>query len=87
MIGFIFIIAGLLIGALARLLRPGRQPIGLLGTLLLGVSGSVVGGVVANLVGSGDIFELNVFGFVLAVIVALVLLGIAEPRTRAPQRR
>ncbi len=42
MIGFI--IAGLIIGALARMLLPGRQNIGLIWTLLLGVLGSIVGG-------------------------------------------
>lgn len=76
MIGFI--IAGLVIGLLARLLLPGRQRIGLLWTLVLGVLGSVVGGVVANAIGSGDIWELNVFGFVVAVIAAVVLLAVAE---------
>ena len=45
MIGFL--IAGLIIGALARLIMPGRQRIGLLWTLLLGVAGSVIGGVIA----------------------------------------
>jgi uncharacterized membrane protein YeaQ/YmgE (transglycosylase-associated protein family) len=78
MIGFI--VAGLIIGALARLIRPGRQSIGILGTLLLGVVGSVIGGTVANLIGSGDIMELNVFGFILAVVVSVVLLGIVEGR-------
>ena len=76
MIGFI--VAGLIIGLLARLLLPGRQRIGLLWTLALGVLGSVVGGVVANAIGSGDIMELNVFGFVVAVIAAVSLLAIAE---------
>lgn len=76
MIGFI--VAGLIIGALARLFRPGRQRIGPLGTLLLGVVGSVIGGTVANLLGTGDIFELNVLGFIVAVIAAVLLLGIVE---------
>jgi uncharacterized membrane protein YeaQ/YmgE (transglycosylase-associated protein family) len=76
MIGFI--IAGLVIGLLARLILPGRQRIGLLWTLVLGVLGSVVGGVVANLIGSGDVMELNVFGFVVAVLAAVGLLSIAE---------
>jgi uncharacterized membrane protein YeaQ/YmgE (transglycosylase-associated protein family) len=76
MIGFI--VAGLVIGLLARLLLPGRQRIGLLWTLGLGVAGSVIGGVVANAIGSGDIMELNVFGFVVAVIAAVALLAVAE---------
>jgi len=76
MIGFI--IAGLIIGLLARLVLPGRQRIGLLWTIVLGILGSVVGGVIANLLGSGDIMELNVIGFVVAVFAAVVLLAAAE---------
>ncbi len=78
MIGFL--IAGLIIGLLARLLLPGRQKIGLLWTLVLGVVGSVVGGTIANLIGSGDIFELNFIGFVAAVVVSVALLSVAESR-------
>lgn len=79
MIGFI--IAGLVIGALARLLKPGKQNLGLLATLLLGLAGSVIGGLVANLLGTGDIFELNVIGFIVAVVAALALIGTAEAIT------
>ncbi len=73
-----FLIAGLIIGALARLFKSGRQNLSVLMTLLLGVVGSVIGGVVANLLGTGDIFELNVLGFIVAVIAAVVLIGVAE---------
>lgn len=76
MIGFI--IAGLVIGALARLIKPGRQNLSVIMTLLLGLVGSVIGGVVANLLGTGGIFELNIIGFIVAVIAAVVLIGIAE---------
>jgi uncharacterized membrane protein YeaQ/YmgE (transglycosylase-associated protein family) len=76
MIGFI--VAGLIIGALARLLVPGRQKIGLLWTLALGVVGSVIGGTIANLIGTGDIMELNVIGFVGAVLASVGLLTVAE---------
>lgn len=76
MIGFI--VAGLVIGALARLIKPGRQNLSVLMTLLLGLVGSVIGGLVANLIGSGDIFELNVIGFVVAVIASVALIGVAE---------
>ncbi len=73
-----FIVAGLIIGLLARLVLPGRQKIGLLWTVALGIVGSVIGGSIANLIGSGDIFELNFVGFVVAVIAAVVLLSVAE---------
>lgn len=78
-----FIVAGLVIGALARLFRRGRQDLGLLATLLLGLAGSVAGGLVANLLGTGDLMELNVVGFVVAVIVATLLIGLFEPRGHA----
>ncbi|HEX2143417.1 MAG TPA: GlsB/YeaQ/YmgE family stress response membrane protein [Glycomyces sp.] len=76
MIGFI--VAGLVIGALARLVTPGRQRLGIIATLVLGLVGSVIGGTIANLLGTGDIFELNVLGFVVAVIAAVLLIGVAE---------
>jgi len=73
-----FLIAGLIIGALARLVKPGEQNLSLLVTLLLGVVGSIIGGLVANMLGTGGIMELNVIGFVVAVIAAVLLIGIAE---------
>jgi uncharacterized membrane protein YeaQ/YmgE (transglycosylase-associated protein family) len=73
-----FIVAGLVIGALARLIKPGKQNLGLLATLLLGLVGSVIGGVVASLLGTGDIFELNFLGFIVAVIASVLLVGTAE---------
>lgn len=76
MIGFI--VAGLIIGALARLIKPGKQNLSLIATLLLGLAGSVIGGLLANLLGTGGIFELNVLGFVFAVIAAVLLIGVAE---------
>jgi uncharacterized membrane protein YeaQ/YmgE (transglycosylase-associated protein family) len=73
-----FLLAGLIIGALARLLKPGRQNLSVIATLLLGLAGSVIGGVVANLLGTGGIFELNVLGFIVAVVAAVLLIGVAE---------
>ncbi len=72
------IVAGLVIGGLARLIKTGRQNLSLLMTLLLGLAGSVIGGLVANLLGTGGIFELNVIGFIVAVVAAVLLIGVAE---------
>jgi uncharacterized membrane protein YeaQ/YmgE (transglycosylase-associated protein family) len=69
------IVVGLIIGALARLILPGKQSISIVATLLLGVAGALIGGFIASLFGTGDIFELNILGFILAVVAAMVLVG------------
>ena len=76
MIGFL--VAGLIIGALARLLKSGKQDLGILATLGLGVVGSLIGGTLAWLIGTGSIWELDFLGFVFSVIAALLLVGTAE---------
>ena len=85
MIGFI--VFGLVVGVLARLLVPGRQHLGILMTLLLGLVGSVVGGVVANALGTGDVFELNVVGSIVAIAAAVVLIVLGENVGAVRQRR
>lgn len=72
------IVVGLIIGALARLITPGKQHMSIVATMALGVVGALIGGIIASLIGTGDIFELNVIGFVIAVIAAVLLVGIAE---------
>lgn len=73
-----FIIAGLIIGALARLIKPGRQSLSVVMTLILGIVGALIGGVIASLLGTGDIMELNIIGFIIAVIAAVLLIGVVE---------
>ncbi|WP_028659341.1 GlsB/YeaQ/YmgE family stress response membrane protein [Nocardioides insulae] len=75
------LIAGLIIGALARLIKPGKQDLGILATLGLGVVGSLIGGTIAWLLGTGSIWELNIIGFVLAVVASIALVGTAEAVT------
>lgn len=76
MIGFL--VAGLVIGALARLIKPGKQNLGILATLGLGLVGSLIGGIIAQFFGTGSIWELNILGFVLAVVASVLLIGVAE---------
>lgn len=73
-----FLVAGLIIGGLARLLKPGRQNLSLAATLVLGVLGSLIGGTVATIVGTGTFTELDFLGFVVSVISSVVLIGVAE---------
>jgi uncharacterized membrane protein YeaQ/YmgE (transglycosylase-associated protein family) len=67
---------GLIAGGLARLLTPGKDPMGCLMTIGLGVAGSFLGGMVAYLLfGGGDEFEpAGMVGAVLGGIVVLLLL-------------
>ena len=73
-----FLVFGLVVGAIARLIKPGKQNLSLLMTLALGVAGSLIGGVVANLLGTGDFMELNIIGAIVAIVAAVLLIGVFE---------
>ncbi len=70
---FILVLAafGLVIGALARLVLPGREAIGVLGTILAGLGGSLVGGIIGRIL-FGDTNWLG--SLILAVLGAVLLL-------------
>lgn len=89
LITFIFwlCVTGLVVGAIARLLVPGRQAMGLLGTMLAGIAGSFIAGVLfwalADKPGKDPLL-----GFVLAVIcAAAVVYFIAGPGRGYGSRR
>lgn len=72
------LLTGLIIGALARLVLPGNQPIGWLMTILAGVAGSLGGGLIASALDLGGIVR-----FVIAVAVAAALIAfVIVPRRR-----
>ena len=81
-----FLIWGLIIGGVARLLKPGKQNLSVLATLGLGMVGSIIGGVLASLISAGSIFELNFWGVVFAVIASVLLVGTAEALTSKNKR-
>ncbi len=80
------IAVGLVIGALARLLQPGRQRMSILATMLFGVAGAVIGGLIAEWLDVGSITELNAWGFLFALLAAVLLVGIAEVVTAGRNR-
>ncbi len=71
----IFLIVGLLAGFIARAVVPGPDPIGLLGTLLLGVIGSFVGGFIFALFDADrDLLDFSTTGLIGSIIGAIVAL-------------
>jgi uncharacterized membrane protein YeaQ/YmgE (transglycosylase-associated protein family) len=85
------LLAGLIIGPLARLVMPGRQDIGILGTIVAGAIGALVGGLVAQLLGVGETDGIDWIKHLLQVLAAVVAIAIwiaarrgssTTPRTR-----
>ena len=84
-----WIVFGFIIGLLARAIVPGRQAMGFIMTTLLGVAGSLVGGLVATALTGGSMQELHGAGFIGSLIGAVLLLVVAgaamRPRRAAPR--
>ncbi len=76
-----WMISGLIIGALARMLHPGRDAMGWGGTILLGVVGSLVGGGISYLLHFGT-SPFAPAGYILSIIGAIVVLAMGWFATR-----
>jgi uncharacterized membrane protein YeaQ/YmgE (transglycosylase-associated protein family) len=72
-----WIVFGFIIGLLARALVPGRQSMGFIMTTLLGVAGSLIGGLIATALSGGSMQEMHGAGFLGSLIGAIVLLLVA----------
>lgn len=94
MLGLIItlIIVGLIAGALARLLVPGRDPMGILGTIVLGIVGSFVGGFLGYVLfhkdsQGGFLQPSGLIGSIIGAIIVLLIyrrLGSSRRRSRLP---
>jgi uncharacterized membrane protein YeaQ/YmgE (transglycosylase-associated protein family) len=73
-----FVIVGLLIGALARAILPGRQAIGWLGTMGAGLAGSLLGAILADLFDAGGLVQILV-----AIASAAILIAVFSGAERA----
>jgi uncharacterized membrane protein YeaQ/YmgE (transglycosylase-associated protein family) len=80
-----FLIVGLIVGAIAKLIMPGRDPGGIIVTMLIGVAGSVLAGFLGRALGfygpnaSGP-------GIIASIIGAVILLGIYRAVVRRSHR-
>ncbi len=83
------LVVGLIVGAIARLLMPGRDPIGILGTIVIGIIGSFVGGFLQNLIQyhTASIHSFHPVGIIGSIIGAWVLLLLLRLTRLEPGRR
>jgi uncharacterized membrane protein YeaQ/YmgE (transglycosylase-associated protein family) len=72
-----WIVLGLLAGAIAKAIMPGEDPGGIIVTMLIGIAGAIVGGLIASALDIGDIDEFFDIGtWLIAIAGSLLLLGI-----------
>ncbi|MGW3471094.1 GlsB/YeaQ/YmgE family stress response membrane protein [Saccharopolyspora sp. NPDC000995] len=70
-----WILFGLVAGAIAKFILPGRDPGGIIVTILIGIVGGLLGGWIStNVMGGGGVSGFNVMSFVWAIIGSLILL-------------
>lgn len=69
-----WIVFGLIAGAVAKFLMPGRDPGGCIITIIIGVIGAVLGGYLATLLGFGGISGFDLRSFLIAVVGSILLL-------------
>lgn len=71
-----WVVMGLIAGALAKFLLPGKDPGGLGTTILIGIAGGFVGGYLGSFLGVGTVTGFNITSLLLAVGGAVILLVI-----------
>lgn len=75
--GFIvWILLGLVVGVIAKFLMPGKDPGGIIVTILLGIAGAFVGGFVSSALGFGSVTGFDIRSLIIAVLGAIALLAV-----------
>jgi uncharacterized membrane protein YeaQ/YmgE (transglycosylase-associated protein family) len=73
--GFLsWIFLGLIAGALAKFIVPGKDPGGFLITIVIGIVGGILGGFLGSLIGLGKVESFDLGGIFIATIGAIILL-------------
>jgi uncharacterized membrane protein YeaQ/YmgE (transglycosylase-associated protein family) len=71
-----WLIIGLVVGLLARLIMPGRDAMGLIATMILGIVGSLVGGFVSSLIWPTTGTRFQPAGFLMSLVGAIIVLAL-----------
>jgi uncharacterized membrane protein YeaQ/YmgE (transglycosylase-associated protein family) len=71
-----WILLGLVAGAIAKALRPGKDPQGCFVTIIIGIVGAVIGGWIATMLGWGEVDGFNLYSILVATggaVLALII--------------
>ena len=71
-----WIVVGLIAGILGKLIMPGRDPGGFLLTIVIGMVGAIVGGLLVNLLGGVGVTGINIWSILVATLGSVVLLAL-----------
>ncbi|HEX3033681.1 MAG TPA: GlsB/YeaQ/YmgE family stress response membrane protein [Thermodesulfobacteriota bacterium] len=69
-----WIILGLIAGAIAKLILPGKDPGGIIVTILIGIVGALLGGFIGTQLGFGTVNALDIRSIIIAILGAIILL-------------
>ncbi len=71
-----WIVIGLIAGILGKLIMPGRDPGGFLLTIVIGMLGALVGGLVVQFLGGAGVTEFNIWSILVVTLGAVILLAL-----------
>jgi uncharacterized membrane protein YeaQ/YmgE (transglycosylase-associated protein family) len=77
-----WIVLGLIAGAIAKALMPGKDPGGIIVTMLIGIVGALIGGFLGNTLFGTSVSGLNIKSILLAIVGAMLLLWVYRLVTR-----
>jgi len=78
----LWILFGLIVGVIAKLLTPGREPGGFVITILLGIGGALLGGFIGRVLGIYPSYQ-STGGFFMSIVGAVIILAIYHAATRS----
>jgi uncharacterized membrane protein YeaQ/YmgE (transglycosylase-associated protein family) len=79
-----WIIVGLVAGAIAKAIHPGKDPGGFIVTILIGIAGAVVGGWISSMLGYGTVDGFDLGSLAIAILGAVLLLFIYRKFSTRP---
>lgn len=69
-----WVLFGLLAGIIARCIMPGKEHMGIFMTIILGIIGALIGGVVSTALGFGKVDGFNIYSIAIATVGSIIVL-------------